>query len=132
MSEPLNPRKETNIVTVPPSDDRPPDDDPTVPLDTRPPEYVSLDELLRERPEPSQSRPVRHRRPPRSSWMCLAERILGGWAPALRATVLMLVVALCLVAAIGAAWGVLAVVMPLLLGLCLARAATRLTLHSRG
>lgn len=90
-------------MKVPPSDDRPPDEEPT--------ESIT--------PQPKRSRRPRHRRPARHSWICLAGRILGGWAPALRAAMLILVIALCLLAAIAAAWGILAVVLPLLLGLAL-------------
>jgi hypothetical protein len=48
----------------------------------------------------------RHRRPRRGTWLCLAERVLGGWAPTLRASLLLLVVAMCLLAAAAVIFGV--------------------------
>lgn len=55
--------------------------------------------------------------PRHHSWICLGELVLGGWAHTLRAAVLGLVVMLGLVAALGAAWGVLAATVPLVLGI---------------
>jgi hypothetical protein len=51
----------------------------------------------------------RHRRSWREPWLCLAERVLGGWAPTLRAAVLLLVFAVCLLGLAAAVLGVIGV-----------------------
>jgi hypothetical protein len=50
-----------------------------------------------------------HRRGWRQPWLCLAERVLGGWAPTLRAAVLLLVFAVCLLGLAATALGVIGI-----------------------
>jgi hypothetical protein len=68
-----------------------------------PPDKRSLDQAVKPKPAAS------HAFVRRDRWLCLAERVLGGWAPTLRVALLILVVGVCVLGVTAATFGVLGV-----------------------
>lgn len=86
MSKPLNQERELNMGNLQPSGGLPPDKRS---FDQAVKRVLALSQLLMGR----------------DRWLCLADRVLGGWAPTLRAALLILVVGLCVLGVAVATFG---------------------------